>query len=143
MSRHTRRKRLMSEINVVPYIDVMLVLLVIFMITAPLLTEGVIDPTHLHCPKPASDDVIGLVHDRDYLGAFRGRGQGLDERALKRIGLPWSPALVHRTVTAVGSNLHTDEAVLIEAALEFFNSFVGLAEAQRRQALEPALGLGD
>ena len=41
MSRHTRRKRLMSEINVVPYIDVMLVLLVIFMITAPLLTEGV------------------------------------------------------------------------------------------------------
>ena len=35
------RKRLMSEINVVPYIDVMLVLLVIFMITAPLLTEGV------------------------------------------------------------------------------------------------------
>jgi biopolymer transport protein TolR len=31
----------MSEINVVPYIDVMLVLLVIFMITAPLLTQGV------------------------------------------------------------------------------------------------------
>jgi len=41
MARHTRRKRFMSEINVVPYIDVMLVLLVIFMITAPLLTEGV------------------------------------------------------------------------------------------------------
>lgn len=36
-----RRKKLMSEINVVPYIDVMLVLLIIFMITAPLLTEGV------------------------------------------------------------------------------------------------------
>ncbi len=35
------RKKLMAEINVVPYIDVMLVLLVIFMITAPLLTEGV------------------------------------------------------------------------------------------------------
>ena len=31
----------MAEINVVPYIDVMLVLLVIFMITAPLLTQGV------------------------------------------------------------------------------------------------------
>lgn len=38
---HRRRKKLMSEINVVPYIDVMLVLLVIFMITAPLLTQGV------------------------------------------------------------------------------------------------------
>jgi biopolymer transport protein TolR len=35
------RRRTMAEINVVPYIDVMLVLLVIFMITAPLLTEGV------------------------------------------------------------------------------------------------------
>ena len=35
-----RRKR-MSEINVVPYIDVMLVLLVIFMVTAPLLTQGI------------------------------------------------------------------------------------------------------
>jgi len=36
-----RRKKLMGEINVVPYIDVMLVLLVIFMITAPLLSQGV------------------------------------------------------------------------------------------------------
>ena len=36
-----RRQRLMSEINVVPYIDVMLVLLIIFMITAPLITQGV------------------------------------------------------------------------------------------------------
>ena len=37
----TRRRKLMGEINVVPYIDVMLVLLIIFMITAPLLTQGV------------------------------------------------------------------------------------------------------
>ena len=36
------RRKPMSEINVVPYIDVMLVLLVIFMITAPLLTQGVV-----------------------------------------------------------------------------------------------------
>lgn len=36
-----RKRRQMAEINVVPYIDVMLVLLVIFMITAPLLTTGV------------------------------------------------------------------------------------------------------
>ena len=35
------RKKRMSEINVVPYIDVMLVLLIIFMVTAPLLTQGV------------------------------------------------------------------------------------------------------
>lgn len=36
-----QRRRAMSEINVVPYIDVMLVLLVIFMITTPLLNQGV------------------------------------------------------------------------------------------------------
>jgi len=36
-----RRRKLMGEINVVPYIDVMLVLLIIFMITAPLLAEGI------------------------------------------------------------------------------------------------------
>jgi len=41
MARHRIRKRPMSEINVVPYIDVTLVLLVIFMITAPLLAQGV------------------------------------------------------------------------------------------------------
>ena len=37
----TRRRKYMSEINVVPYVDVTLVLLVIFMITAPLFHEGV------------------------------------------------------------------------------------------------------
>ncbi len=39
----SRRASLMSDINVVPYIDVMLVLLVIFMVTAPLLPPGSID----------------------------------------------------------------------------------------------------
>jgi len=37
----TRRRRMLAEINVVPYIDVMLVLLVIFMVTAPMLMQGV------------------------------------------------------------------------------------------------------
>ena len=36
-----RRRRLMGEINVVPYIDVMLVLLIIFMVAAPMLQRGV------------------------------------------------------------------------------------------------------
>ena len=41
MAQVSRGRRLMGEINVVPYIDVMLVLLIIFMITAPLITQGV------------------------------------------------------------------------------------------------------
>ena len=40
-SRHGRRRRPMSEINVTPLVDVMLVLLIIFMVTAPLLVAGV------------------------------------------------------------------------------------------------------
>ena len=40
-SSNRRGRRLMAEINVVPYIDVMLVLLIIFMVTAPLLTQGI------------------------------------------------------------------------------------------------------
>ena len=38
-----RQRKLMNQINVVPYIDVMLVLLIIFMITAPLVNPGTID----------------------------------------------------------------------------------------------------
>jgi len=48
---HKGRKRLMGEINVVPYIDVMLVLLIIFMITAPLLTQGI----KVDLPKAAAE----------------------------------------------------------------------------------------
>ncbi len=41
MARKCKRRRAMAEMNVVPYIDVMLVLLVIFMVTAPMLQTGV------------------------------------------------------------------------------------------------------
>jgi biopolymer transport protein TolR len=41
MAQLSRGRRLMGEINVVPYIDVMLVLLIIFMVTAPLLAQGI------------------------------------------------------------------------------------------------------
>jgi biopolymer transport protein TolR len=41
MAQLTRGRRLMGDINVVPYIDVMLVLLIIFMVTAPLLAQGI------------------------------------------------------------------------------------------------------
>ena len=62
MSRR-QKKRLVSEINVVPYIDVMLVLLVIFMVTAPMLTPGVpIDlPEAATEPLPVDTDNEPLV----------------------------------------------------------------------------------
>ena len=42
-SRGGRRRRSMNEINMVPFIDVMLVLLIIFMVTAPLIITGMVD----------------------------------------------------------------------------------------------------
>lgn len=47
------KRHLLAEMNVVPYIDVMLVLLVIFMITAPMLTQGV----KVELPKVASETI--------------------------------------------------------------------------------------
>ena len=54
-----RRRKPISDINVVPYIDVMLVLLVIFMATAPLLTQGVI----VDLPKAPSEPVVQAAQD--------------------------------------------------------------------------------
>jgi biopolymer transport protein TolR len=65
--------RLMGEINVVPYIDVMLVLLIIFMITTPLLTQGIqvelpragaepLDPTQGADPLVLSVDADGKFY---------------------------------------------------------------------------------
>lgn len=49
-----QRRKPMGEINVVPYIDVMLVLLIIFMVTAPLLTQGV----QVDLPKADANPVV-------------------------------------------------------------------------------------
>lgn len=51
--RQKKKRKLNADINVVPYIDVMMVLLVIFMITAPMLTQGV----SVDLPQAASDPV--------------------------------------------------------------------------------------
>jgi len=55
--RRVRGRRSVAEINVVPYIDVMLVLLVIFMITAPLLTQGVKVDLPQAAAEPIESDV--------------------------------------------------------------------------------------
>ncbi len=58
--RSHRRRSVMSEINVVPYIDVMLVLLVIFMVTAPLITTGVIDLPEVSNLAPKKESIIEI-----------------------------------------------------------------------------------
>lgn len=62
-----QRRKPMSEINVVPYIDVMLVLLIIFMITAPMLTQGIqvnlpqVDGNPVETPDENSEPLVVSV----------------------------------------------------------------------------------
>lgn len=67
-----QRRKPMSEINVVPYIDVMLVLLIIFMVTAPMLTQGVkVDlPQTTSDPIQADKNVESVIVSVDANGAY-------------------------------------------------------------------------
>ncbi len=96
-----RRKRLMSEINVVPYIDVMLVLLVIFMITAPLLSQGVkVDlPQAATRPVDVTDrETLVVTVDREgryYLDDERIAPDALGQKVAKILkARPQTPVLV-------------------------------------------------
>jgi biopolymer transport protein TolR len=69
--RRRTRRRPMSEINVVPYIDVMLVLLIIFMVTAPLLSQGVkVDLPKADAQAMDTRDREPLIVSVDIDGAF-------------------------------------------------------------------------
>ncbi len=68
--RSRRKKRLMGEINVVPYIDVMLVLLVIFMVTAPLLSTGVDVDLPGADAEPMDEDLEPFVLTVDQDGQY-------------------------------------------------------------------------
>lgn len=87
------RNKLLAEINVVPYIDVMLVLLVVFMITAPMMTQGVkvdlpdanAEPINLKNEEPL---VISVRQDGSYLinvGDQRDK-EALLETVVARVG---------------------------------------------------------
>ncbi|MDR2892213.1 MAG: biopolymer transporter ExbD [Deltaproteobacteria bacterium] len=61
MPLYARKRGFVSEINVTPFVDVMLVLLIIFMVTAPLLTEG------LEVELPETKEVQSLPADNENL----------------------------------------------------------------------------
>jgi biopolymer transport protein TolR len=60
MATPIKNRKLMGEINVVPYIDVMLVLLIIFMVTAPLLTQGI----KVELPKAGAEPIEDIADSR-------------------------------------------------------------------------------
>ena len=81
----SRSRRAMSEINVVPYIDVMLVLLVIFMITAPLVNPGVIELPSVGKSSLPPEQPLEVVIKADGSLLLRERGKGgVSERPVSR-----------------------------------------------------------
>jgi biopolymer transport protein TolR len=87
MARLHSRRAPMHEINVVPYVDVMLVLLVIFMVTAPLVVPGVIDLPSVDkasAPKLAPIEIL-IAEDRTLTLRERdAAGRVLAERPIRR-----------------------------------------------------------
>ena len=73
----------MNQINVVPYVDVMLVLLVIFMVTAPLITPGVVELPSVgrSSEPPAAPLEVVIRRDQSLLLRERDKGKP-DERAV-------------------------------------------------------------
>jgi len=127
-----RHSRLMSEINVVPYIDVMLVLLIIFMITAPLLTQGIkvdlpnaaadpLDPELLRDNEP-----LVLSIDRDghlYLNIGDDQESPIDERTV-----------LARTAAVLRRNAQTPILVKADEAVPYGRVVTGMVLLQQAGA---------
>lgn len=82
-----QNNRLMNEINVVPYIDVMLVLLVIFMVTAPLMNPSQIDLPQVGKSSPVAPAPLEVIIKKDTTLAMRDHARGGKEIIVSRENL--------------------------------------------------------
>jgi biopolymer transport protein TolR len=87
MSERRNKRRQMNEINVVPYIDVMLVLLVIFMITAPLISPGQIELPQIGKSLAPPVAPLEVVIRADGTLTLRDRNKAGTEQTISRIQL--------------------------------------------------------
>ena len=147
MSRGKGKRRLMSEINVVPYIDVMLVLLIIFMITAPLLTQGInVDlPNAPASPlDPTDNEPLVLSVDREgnyYLNIGDNEDQPVDESTIVERASAvirrnaQTPVLVQADETVPYGRVVTGAVLLQQAGATKigFQTDPGPSERQRRR----------
>jgi biopolymer transport protein TolR len=97
----------MNEINVVPYIDVMLVLLVIFMVTAPLMNPGQVELPSVGKSAQPPVAPLEVIIRADKSLAFRDRERTNDERKVSR------DDLIRLVRDRQGKN--PDQAVVISA----------------------------
>jgi biopolymer transport protein TolR len=113
-----RPRKLVNQINIVPYVDVMLVLLVIFMVTAPLVNPGVIDLPSVgktSQPPPAPLEVI-IRADQTLMLRERDKGR-TDERSVSITQLIAVVRERQRTNPDVPVVIAADKNVRYEAVL--------------------------
>ena len=135
MSRRTKRRKPMAEINVVPYIDVTLVLLIIFMITTPMLQTGVqVDlPQANSAPVEQKEDTPPIVVSIKAQGEYYIKlGSEDDERI--------QPEEINARVVAVLSNKPATP-VLINADNNVAYGTVVTVMAALKNAGVPNVGL--
>lgn len=87
-----KRRKPMSEINVVPYIDVMLVLLIVFMVTAPMLNQGIeVDLPQANNEPLGLDEnlqtlVVSVTSDEEYFLSIGATGDERQAVTLQTVG---------------------------------------------------------
>lgn len=87
-----KKRRLMAEINVVPYIDVMLVLLIVFMVTAPLLNQGIEVELPQANNEPLNIDenletlVVSITSNGEYYLSVGATGEEREPVTLETVG---------------------------------------------------------
>src|SRR4051794_40539702 len=115
------RRRTINEINMVPFIDVMLVLLIIFMVTAPLITTGVVDLPSVGKAKQRPEHVIELVVGTDETLRLRLDGQESPQPvALRNLAQRVRDAQGGRADTPVV--ISADKTVRYEAVVKVMDS---------------------
>lgn len=87
MANLRNKRRLMNEINVVPYIDVMLVLLIIFMITAPLIPPGQVELPSIGKSSSPPVEPLEVIIAADGNLTLRDRSRVGDEQKVNRTQL--------------------------------------------------------
>ena len=112
-----RQRRLMNQINVVPYIDVMLVLLVIFMVTAPMIQTGSVNlPSVGKSSSPPAAPLEVIIH-ADQSVALKDRSKGDDEVSLERGELAQKIRAAQLANPEQGVLIAADRSVRYEAVL--------------------------
>jgi len=105
------RRRTISEINMVPFIDVMLVLLIIFMVTAPLITTGVVDLPSVGKSKLRPEHVIELVVGADEQLRMRVDGKEPSSLSLAEVA--------PRVLLAQGGNADTPVVISADKSVKY------------------------